>query len=299
MIQGILQHKAVIAIFCVLFLLLSLFPLPCIKSDMEHIGTRQTAWPPVLPSPCFLPRITVVHIEETNPSTEYDFLASVPMTIFHHNTSVYQSLLISDSINDLATDCIREDFATYLDEWNGCQHINFIGNIPYTTKTSILTQFNTTWDNTVNITGDPLKVANTIALHDWISSEKVIIAPYVPNPTPDEILSISNAAVIASLYNAPLLYTDPTGLSLETLEVIQNLGATNAFLVEVNDTLQSTVTSQLQGLGIFLEADLTSISMIVTYIMNLTGYSLLCGIIDNWQNLPAALTGARYGGYAS
>jgi len=219
------------------------------------------------------------------------------MNIFHHNTSIYQSLLISDSQSDTATGYIREDFATYLENWDGCHQITFIGNISSATKTSLMAQFNTTWNNSVNITGDPLTVANEIALHDWASTEKIIIAPYLSTPTPDDIHSISNAAVIASLHNAPLLYANPGGLSPETLTVIQDLDATSALLVEINNTLSSTVTSQLQGLGLLLEADFTSTPSIVSYIMNLTGHSLLCSIIDNWQNLPASLSGARYGGY--
>ena len=281
---------------CTLFLILALFPLPNINSDGEPLEDT-TTWPPNLSSPCFLPRVTVVHLEESNISTEYDFLASIPMNIFHYNTSVYQSLLISDSQSDMATGYLREDFATYLKDWNGCQHINFIGDIPPATKASLMAEFNTSWNNSTNITGDPLTVANEIALHDWTSTEKVIIAPYIPSPTSDDIHSISNAAVIASLHNAPLLYTDPAGLSPETLTVIQDLEATSALLVEINDTLSSTITMQLQGINILLEADFTSPSMVVTHIMNRTGYSLLCAIIDNWQNLPASLSGARYGGY--
>ena len=141
----ILQNKVVMVFFCTLFLFLSLIPLSSIESQSELIG-NETTWPPDLPSPCFLPRVTVVHLDEANTSTEYDFLASIPMNIFHYNTSVYQSLLISDSTSDMATGYIREDFATYLKDWDGCHHINFIGNIPLSTKISLMTQFNTTWN---------------------------------------------------------------------------------------------------------------------------------------------------------
>jgi hypothetical protein len=276
-------------------LLLSFIPLPSSTSGGDPVDT--TTWPPALPSPRFLPRVNIVHLEETTLSTEYDFLASIPLAVFHYNDLVYQSLLISDDLLDTATEYIREDFATYLEDWNGCQHINFIGDIPLSTKTILMTEFNTSWNNCTNITGDPLTVANEIALHDWSSTEKVVIAPYITTPTSDDIHSISNAAVIASLHNAPLLYTDPAGLSSETLGVIHDLDATSALLVEINDTLSSTISSQLQGMGITLEADFTTASSVVTHIMNQTGYSLLCAIIDNWQNLPASLYGARYGGY--
>ena len=290
-----ISHHKVFALSLCIILLFSFLPFSTSNSKGEPMDA--TTWPPDLPSPRFLPRVNIVHLEETTLSTEYDFLASIPLSIFHYNDSVYQSLLISDNLDDTSTEYIREDFVTYLEEWNGCQHINFIGNISLATKTILMTEFNTTWNNSTNITGDPLTVANEIALHDWSSTEKVIIAPYMPTPTRDDIHSISNAAVIASLHNAPLLYTDPAGLSSETLGVIQNLDVTSALLVEINDTLSPNISAQLQGMGITLEADFTTASSVVTHIINQTSYSLLCGIVDNWQNLPASLYGARYGGF--
>ena len=77
-----------------------------LKQDMDEdifnrpsgIITRESsgrgAWPPVHYNVSFLPRVNIVHLDESNTSTEYTFLAAIPMTVFHHDNYVYQSLLI-------------------------------------------------------------------------------------------------------------------------------------------------------------------------------------------------------------
>jgi VCBS repeat-containing protein len=267
-----------------------------ISSGKQGSGGRNTLSSPSQYEVEFLPRVIVVHIDEDN-DTGYNFLASIPMTVFHHNNKVYQSLIISDHTDDEPTKYIMDDWKTYLDEWGGVQHINFIGEVSDFKKEEIMDLYEVGWEETSNITGDPIKVANEIALHDWRYSSTVVIAPYLSDLSKHDIESISNAAVIASLYNAPLLFTEPSSLSTETLDVIDEIDAVNAILVEIGDSLDSYINSQLNSAGVSVTDDLINETMVVSKLRDLTNYSMLCGIRLNWQNLPASLYGARYGGY--
>lgn len=264
--------------------------------DNEVNARNRSGWPPSHYEVNFLPRVNVVHICG-NTNTEYNFLAAIPMTVFHYNNTVYQSLLISDHFDDMPTRYVMDDWQTYIDEWDGVKQVNFIGNVPFHKKIYIKNLYNVSWNQTSSITGDPVSIANQIALHDWEYSDVVIIAPYLNILGNEDVESISNAAIIASLYNAPLLFSNPSFLSPETLNVIEDIDATHAILVEIGDSLSSTVNSQLISNGVQIKADLTKENCVVSTIRNLADKSMLCAIAENWQNLPASLYGARYGGY--
>jgi hypothetical protein len=268
-----------------------------INSSPEIIGNDKQNWPPSHYDVEFLPRVNVVH-SSSNTDTQYYFLAGIPMTVFHHNSKVYQSLLITDQLTDKPTQYIINDWATYLSGWGGAQHINFIGDVPISEKNTIRNTYGITWEYVTNITGTPIVVANQIAAHDWKNSEYVVIAPYIPSLTAEtDIESISNAAAIAALYNAPLLFTNLSSLSPETLAVISDVEATKAIIVEIGNTIGNQVNTQLQTAGLTITNDLTTETMVVSLIRSITGKSTLCSILRNWQNLPAALSAARYGGY--
>jgi len=271
------------------------------KTPIETIQKTPTidkdTWPPQPYDLAFLPRVTIVHTDTGNTDTEYDFLASIPMTTFHYDSMVYQSLLVTDQITDETTSYILDDWKTYLDEWGGAQHINFVGAVSKSVKNSIISQYGLSWEQTSNISGTPINVANEIATHDWKQSDYVVIAPYLSTLTDEDIESISNAAALASLYNAPLLFTDPTSLSQETLDIIDDLEATHAILVEIGDSMDVNINNQVELAGLTVLHDLTTESMLVSLTRTLSGKSTLCAILYNWQNLPAALSAARYGGY--
>ncbi len=267
------------------------------QSHKVQPDNSKTSWPPTHYQPTFLPRLTIVHTDDTNPDTLYHYMSSIPMMIFHHNNYVYQALLSTDHLDDSATQYLLDDWETYLQEWGGAQHINFIGEVPESTKTTIRTQYNVPIDQTSELTGTPISIANQIADHDWKYSDYVVIAPYMSSFSDDLIESVANAAALASVYNAPVLYTDPSSITQETLDIITDLEATQALLVEINDLLSPTITSQLQGNGVSVTEDFTTQADIVNHMRTLSGKSTLCAILQDWQSLPAAYAAARYGGY--
>jgi len=245
------------------------------------------------------PRVNVVHLTATDINTQYYFLAAVPMAVFHYNGKVYSSLLIPDLLSDSTVGHIVDDWKVYLDGHSGeRRHVNFIGGVSSAVQDAIRSKFGIADDWGVSIIeGMPIEVANQIAEKDWKHSDYIVIAPYDSYPSDHTVESISNAAALAAVLNAPLLFTDPAGLSTETLTSIAKVGATNAILVEIDDVLSDNVNIQLIGAGVAISDDLTTEAQVVAKMRGLVGHSTLCGIVNNWQNLPAALAGARYGGY--
>jgi len=262
------------------------------------LPTDKDDWPPEHYEVEFLPRLNVVHVDEGDTDTQYGFLAGVPMTIFHYDSKVYQSLLITDQTTDMPTQYIIDDWEMYLTDWGGATDINFIGDVSDDVKNAVINQYGVDDEHVSSITGTPIAIANQIAIHDWSYSDYVVIAPYLEMLTSDEdIESISNAASIASLYNAPLLFSEPSSISQETLTVIDDLDAAYAIIVEIGDSLSENVNVQLQNADISIEYDLTTETDVISLLRTVTSKSTLCGILYSWQNLPAALSAARYGGY--
>ena len=157
----------------------------------EGVGLEdKDSWPPSHYDVEFLPRVNMVNLNDSS-DAEYNFFASIPMAVFHHNNRVYQSLLISDDASDTSTEYIIDDWKTYLEEWGGAQHINFIGDVSEYKKGEIMNKYGLEWDQISNITGGPIDVANQIALHDWEYSDYIVLAPYISSPTDEDIESIS------------------------------------------------------------------------------------------------------------
>jgi len=285
------MSKKYVAILVCLVVLAGAFP----QAVLSQSGNSKNVWPFEHIKPRFLPRVNVVGIDNNN-DTEYAFLSAIPMSTFHYNGSVYQSLLIPDTFT-MPVQYIMDDWESYLKPWGGVQHINFIGNIPYAKKLQVKDLYNISWNQTTNITGNPIKISNEIALHDWGHSSKAVIAPYKSHLTNDDIESISNAAVIASLYNAPLFFTMPDSMNETTIGILKQLGVSDVVLVEIGNSINQSVNNQLLANGIGINASLTTEDMVVLRIRSLTNHSMLCSILYNWQNLPAALYGAIYGGY--
>jgi hypothetical protein len=269
-----------------------------IVTATTRVPSENASWPPSHEEGAFLPRVNVVHVDNGDTDTEYNFLTTIPMTIFHYQGKVYQSLLTTDQTTDKPTQYIIDDWETYLSEWGGATDINFIGDVPEDVKTALIDQYGVSQDHVSNIGGTPLAIANQIATHDWKHSDYVILAPYLnPVVSESDIESISNAASIASLYNAPLLLAEPSSISPETLAIIHSLGAQNAILVEIGDSLDQGIDTQLVNAGLSIENDCITQENVVSLVRTITGESTLCAILQNWQNLPASMAAACYGGY--
>ena len=274
-------------------------PLLIFVSIVPRYVLANADWNGVLKSVGVHPRINIVHVDTNNIATQYYFIATIPMATFHYGDTVYSSLLITDDIADPTVKYLLDDWQKYLEPYSGIvrKHANFIGGVSNDAQDTILKQFKIADTDFDVITGTPIEVANKIAEKDWQYSDYVVIAPYKEELTNHDIESICNASIIASLLNAPLLFADIDSLTIETMNTISKLQATKAILVEIDDILSYRINVQLQMIGLTIEEDLKTESEVVISIMTKSGRSTLCGIISNWQALPATLYGARYGGY--
>ena len=268
------------------------------SSQTTVASSKNNTWPPIHEETLFLPRVNVVHIDENDTDSEYNFLTAIPMTLFHYDGYVYQSLLTTDKTSDPTTQYIIDDWEAYLETWDGASDINFIGDVPGFIQDALADKFGVDINHVSTITGTPISIANQIATHDWKSSDYVVLTPYIkPVVSEDDIESISNGATLASLLNAPLLLTEPSTISTETLAVIDALEVRKVILVEIGDTLLSGITNQLISAGLIIENDCVTREDVVSLTRSMTGQSTLCGILENWQNLPASMAAAGYGGY--
>ena len=257
------------------------------------------SWNQTIESDTVNPRINIVHVDSTNDSSFYNFLSAIPMAYFHNGGYTYSSLLITDDISDTTVGYLIDDWSTYLDSHNGLErHANYIGDV----SSLVISNVNSTFgisssDNYDTIKGTPDKISVEIAKKDWSYSHFAVIAPFI-SPIDDNIaISIANAAAIASMHNAPVIYTEPDSLSDEAKITITSLGVDSVIILDVGNNLSSTVNTQLSSMGISYVNSLTDAPSIVSYIRNLAGRSNLCAVINKNQILPAALAAARYKGY--
>lgn len=245
------------------------------------------------------PRINIVHVDSTNDNTFYNFLSSIPMTYFHDAGNVYASYLTTDNTEDTTIGYLLDDWADYLDSHGSFErHANYIGSVDPSIISSINSKFNiTAGENYDTIKGTPDEISVKIAKKDWSNSSYIVIAPYITPIDTNILISIANAAAIASMHNAPVIYTIPDSLSDEAKNTIASLNADSAIIVDIGSNLSSTVNTQLTGIGISNITSLNTINLIVTYVRNIAGRSNLCGIVNKNQILPAALEAARYNAY--
>ena len=112
----------------------------------------------------------------------------------------------------------------------------------------------------------------------------------------DYVEAAANGAVIASLLNAPLLFTATDALPEETRETLQILGVEEVIFVDPAGIISGPVKSQITGMGITIAQDLLSLGDIVSYIPGLSGQTdiILTVPTDNFF-APAALAGAFHG----
>ena len=221
------------------------------------------------------------------------------MSYFHDSGNLYSSLLITDDISDTTVSYLIDDWSAYLNSHNGFErHANYIGEVSSLVISNINSTFGiTNSENYDTLKGDPSEISVKIAKKDWSYSSSVVIAPFITPIDNNIAISIANAAAIASMHNAPVIFTLPDSLSDDAKTTITSLGADSVFIIDVGGNLSSTINTQLSAVGISYVNDMTDAPSIVSYVRSISGRSNLCAVINKNQILPAALAAARYNGY--
>ncbi len=105
----------------------------------------------------------------------------------------------------------------------------------------------------------------------------------------------ANAAVIASLKNAPLLYTKNNSLPEETVKALRILNVQNVTLADPAGIVSGVVKTAITGMGIDV-TELTSLEEIISHIRGLSGETdLILTVPTGSFFAPAALAGAFHG----
>jgi len=245
-------------------------------------------------------QVVVVHLREDEEfRDEYDFLASIPVSIFHKGGSIYVSPLIADNLNP-TLDYLLEDWKAYCDSWGRVERLLAVGNVSYEVASYLMEKLG--YPAYIPIMGrNVYEDAALISLMEWKRSNIAILAPFPEgvNFTKEYLESASNAAVIASLLNAPLLFTAPDKLSEATYLALTALRTKMVIIVEVGDLISDKVEEEIKALGMVIK-DLEDIEDVVSYIYSRVGapYLSLTYPTDGTKNffLAASQIAAYHGG---
>jgi hypothetical protein len=120
----------------------------------------------------------------------------------------------------------------------------------------------------------------------------------IPSNIQEYLESASNAAVIASLLNAPLLYVEPTQIPEITQWALNRLGVTQVWFIDAGNLQQPSLISQLSAFATV--KNLNSYTSISCNITGLSGSSDIVITVPTGDNSeffgPAAFSAAVHGG---
>jgi len=99
----------------------------------------------------------------------------------------------------------------------------------------------------------------------------------------DCLASATEAAVVASILNAPLLYTSTDDLPQCTMDTIYKLGGKHIYLVDLGGHLSSTVTTQLKSIAPLQEHFVTYDSIYSWIQMSTNRNDVIFSTVDSWS----------------
>ncbi len=244
-----------------------------------------------------MPRLALVH-DDAGADSLYNYFAATPAFVFRHGGDTYQAPVLADAVGNITVKRFLETYKDYLDGRGGLKQLVAVGGVAAADLEYTRKYFGLGEEDVREIIGPPPRVACELS-RDWVSSEYVVVAPYVAAPTVRDVESAANAASVAAYLNAPLFYAEPSGLSLETLKFIGYLAPSKAVVVEIGDVLPPSVNAALAARGVGVVANLKTERDVVTYVNDLTDPAppVLCGFRGRGMAAPAALAAARYGGF--
>jgi hypothetical protein len=242
-----------------------------------------------------LPRLGVTHYDETGDGF-FTSMAAVPMFVFHHDGNVYQSPYITDQIDDTAN-YFLDDFQTYISSKGGLDQIVFIGDVSGDTRNELKTLFSVADDEVISIDDTEVpKAARTMAA-DWDYADAAVITIYQPSPTDAVKVAVANAAAVAGYLNVPVLFAEYDSVPGDTLAALSDLGADSVYIVDPGDFIGAAAENQLTDAGYTIAENLTEMEDVVGFTRSRSGLVSVNTFTDYSQTLPAAISGARYGGF--
>jgi|GEM_PF-1695047 len=188
--------------------------------------------------------VGLVHLDEANVDTYYNYLAAVPVFRYWNDVRFSKAPLFTDE--PTAADAIGEENPTAL-------RLIVIGDADPAKITAVREAFDVAPNAVVTVQGDAAVVAATLATN-WAQARDVVVAPYAPGGDKAAVASASYAAALASVLNAPLVYTYTKHLPYETSAALRSLGAKNVYLVDLGASCSGYVLEKLTADGRYLRA---------------------------------------------
>jgi hypothetical protein len=182
--------------------------------------------------PAAVPLVGLVHLDEYDIDTYYNYLAAVPVFRFWDAARFREMPLLTDDVPITN----RNDVAA--------SHLVVVGEAAAGTVAEVRTAYGVPAADVSMLENNAVANAGIWAEH-WARARDVVAAPYTSTGDKAAVASASYAAALASALNAPLLYTYPERAPYETLSALRRLGAKNVFVVDFDGSCSDDVLAKL------------------------------------------------------
>lgn len=189
-----------------------------------------------------IPSVGLVHVDEKNADTYYNYLAAVPVFRYWDDVSLRQAPLLTDDPDTSYGEGDEDAAASYL---------VVIGDAREAKIAEARGAYGVSAGNVSTIEGDVITVAATLSAK-WAQARDVVVAPYVPSGDKVAAASASYAAALASSLNAPLLYTYTKRTPFKTLAALRRLGAKNVYVVDFGGKCRGGALENLSRENLYL-----------------------------------------------
>ena len=187
-----------------------------------------------------IPLVGLVHLDEQDLDTYYNYLAAVPVFRFWDAARFSETPLLTD------------DAPVSNESVAAASRLVVVGEASKAKVAETRDVYGVSAADTATVEGNVATVAGVLA-GNWAQARDVVVAPYAPTGDKTAVASASYAAALASALNAPLLYTYTRRAPYETLSALRRLGARNVFVVDFgascDDDLLATLAADGRCLG--------------------------------------------------
>lgn len=230
----------------------------------------------------FFERLTIVEYESGTFKDDFTYLAAIPASIYYEGGTQFVSSLVFDQASKNEKYLI-EDIAK---AWGPDTEIICIGDV----NNKILNDFKSNSQTTdiKNIESDQDTLfgwAAEIAEYFWDESTRVVIAPVLTDGQDyvEYIQTASNGAIIASIFNCPLLYAN-TEIPQVIVDCLINLGVEEVILVQPSVFESNSIRQQLADIDVNILDELATTTDIIQYIKFLGNTNYLTLIYNNEED---------------
>jgi hypothetical protein len=183
-----------------------------------------------------IPSVGLVHIDENDADTYYNYLAAVPVFRYWDEARMIEAPLLTDDALPHSENCPT------------ASRLLVVGGAGSNEVETLSSAYGVSSNGIVEVNGSVPAVAASLA-SNWARANDVVVAPYSPSGDKAASASASYAAALASALNAPVLYTYTKRAPGETLSALRRLGAKNVYVVDFGGQCDEEVVEKLAGDG--------------------------------------------------